>query len=57
MELNQPYFDFRTGGIIINTLVFPDSERGERAYSPEYFAAHSEHVEIEADDRLFFEGR
>ena len=50
------FFDFRTGGRIAGVLVFPHDEHGECAYSPEYFAAHSEHVTIEGDDRFFFDG-
>lgn len=50
-----PYFDFRTGGVIYNTLVFPSDECGEAGYSPEYFAAHSEHIELETPDSFFLE--
>lgn len=39
------FFDYRTNGVISNTLVFPcDEAPYECSYSPKYFAEHSEHV-------------
>ena len=41
------YHDYRTGRSVTDLLVFPcDAEPYECSYSPEYFAAHSEHVTL-----------
>jgi hypothetical protein len=42
------YHDYRTGHSITDLLVFPDEHDApyERSYSPEYFAAHSEHITL-----------
>lgn len=51
------YWDFRTGGYSRNVIIFPSDEYGEAGYSPEYFASHSEHITIEADDSLYYSDR
>jgi len=43
------YFDFRTGGHTYSVIVF-DSSAGTVSYSPEYFAANSEHVTLETTE-------
>lgn len=46
------YYDQRTGGHTYTVIVFEDCE-GFVSYSPEYFAANSEHVTIVGDGEDF----
>lgn len=41
------YYDFRTGGRTYNIIVFDAAAGVPTGYSPDFFAAHSEHVMLE----------
>lgn len=49
-KFDELFFDIRTGGTSRNVMIFPsDSYPFGCAYSPEYFAQHSEHITLPSE--------